>query len=92
MKGVWIMGYILPIQNFQYYDYHHRINHTKKDPYFIDKPFKAILEAEYEDINHHPVEAFNKSNDDIGQRVYQQHRLETAAQFTGKGMIYDTRV
>lgn len=86
------MGYILPVQNFQYYDYHRRINRTKKDPYFIGKPFKAILETEYEDIKNNTDQDVNKINDDTGQRVYQQHMFEIAAQFTGKGTIYDTRI
>jgi hypothetical protein len=44
------MGYILPVQPFQYNDYQNRIIKTKQDTKFIDKPFKVILDRHHQEI------------------------------------------
>ncbi|SDQ89271.1 hypothetical protein SAMN05216232_2442 [Virgibacillus subterraneus] len=44
------MGYILPINHYQYKDYQQRVTEDKQDPYYIEKPYKAMLEAKHLDI------------------------------------------
>lgn len=44
------MGYILPLPHFQYKDYQKRVAKDKLDPYYIEQPYKAILEITYQDI------------------------------------------
>ncbi|SET16003.1 hypothetical protein SAMN05216389_106101 [Oceanobacillus limi] len=44
------MGYILPIQHHEYHDYQKRIIKEKRNPYVIEKPFKTILESQYEEL------------------------------------------
>lgn len=44
------VGYILPINHYQYKDYQQRVTEDKQDPYYIEKPYKAILEAKHQDI------------------------------------------
>lgn len=45
------MGYILPVQQYQYNDYQKRVVKEKQNPQFIDKAFKVILEKQHQDIS-----------------------------------------
>jgi len=87
------MGYILPVKNFQYYDYHSRIIDEKKNPYYIDKPFKAVLEAQYEDIKNHPVPRHVMLNKEHAQILAQKRKsFKTYADLTGKGKLFNELV
>lgn len=44
------MGYILPIETYQYNDYQNRISTEKKRVNSIDRPFKVVLEKEHQEI------------------------------------------
>ncbi|WP_404451761.1 hypothetical protein LG329_15670 [Virgibacillus necropolis] len=39
------MGYILPITHFQYQDYQNRVTKKDQDPYYIEHPYKVILDT-----------------------------------------------
>lgn len=56
IKGVEKMGYIAPVHNFPYNDYQLRAINNKRNHYFINKPFKSVLESPYQDIKNHPEE------------------------------------
>ncbi|MDY0396097.1 hypothetical protein ACFSMW_02225 [Virgibacillus halophilus] len=80
------MGYILPIRFEQYENYQQCISNRTKDKYPIEKPFKTILETQYEEVkgavpeqrkNH--SEALDRHNQQISQSY---------AQFTGKGIHF----
>ncbi|MYL59403.1 hypothetical protein GLW20_17985 [Virgibacillus halodenitrificans] len=45
------MGYILPVTNYQYSDYHARMTERKRKPFYIEKPFKVVLEKEHQEIS-----------------------------------------
>lgn len=84
------MGYILPLQNFQYFDYHKRIMDEKKNPYFIGKPFKAVLEAQYQDVKNHPVSnhiMIVKEHSEI--LSLNPKAMKTYAELTGKGHLFN---
>ncbi|HLR61746.1 MAG TPA: hypothetical protein VK097_04815 [Lentibacillus sp.] len=44
------MGYILPVNHHQYYDYQRRTIKEKADPFYIERPYKTMLRTEYHDI------------------------------------------
>ena len=44
------MSYILPIPHYQYADYQKRVTENKNDRIFIDRPFKVILETQYDEV------------------------------------------
>lgn len=84
------MGYILPVQNFQYFDYHQRITEEKKNQYFINKPFKAVLEDQYQEVKDHPVSnhtMLTKEHTEILSR--NPKALRTKADLTGKGHLFN---
>lgn len=39
------MGYILPITHFQYQDYQNRVTKKEDDPFYIEHPYKVILDT-----------------------------------------------
>lgn len=84
-----LMGYILPVQPFQYNDYQNRIIETKQNPQFIDKPFKVILEKQHQEITKE-YERINKTMyrnvlpKKIDQKVF--------ASLTGKGSKFNESV
>lgn len=49
--GESLMGYILPIQQYQYNDYQKRVVKDKQNTQHIDKPFKVILEKQHQDTS-----------------------------------------
>lgn len=81
------MGYILPVNNYQSEQYHRRVITQKKDHYYIDRPFKTILEAQYENLKQMPKQE---------QRSHpknKQYRMEEATSLlTGKGLLFHERV
>ena len=44
------MGYILPVERYQYNDYQRRVIKKKMDSVYIERPFKVILEKRHEEI------------------------------------------
>lgn len=50
------MGYLLPVNHYQYYDYQRRTVKGKQDPFHIEKPSKIIMEANYQDYHGNQVE------------------------------------
>lgn len=83
------MGYILPVQPFQYNDYQNRSIERKQNTQFIDKPFKVILEKQHQEVMN--------EYDRINKTMYQNAHPETAddrdfAPLTGKGMFFSKSV
>jgi hypothetical protein len=46
------MGYILPIQQHEYSEYQKRIGTNKRTIETVEKPYKVILKANYEELRH----------------------------------------
>ncbi|RYG72128.1 hypothetical protein EU245_11605 [Lentibacillus lipolyticus] len=42
------MGYVLPVNHYQYQDYQRRAVRRGKDPFHIEKPYKTIPAAKYD--------------------------------------------
>lgn len=83
------MGYILPIQPFQYNDYQKRIIETKQNPQFIDKPFKVILEKKHQEITNQ-YERLNKTKyQSISPK---QTGIKFFADLTGKGRHFNESI
>lgn len=45
------MSYILPVQNFQYQDYHQRMRSAQKDKHHIERLFKVQLDRRHQEIS-----------------------------------------
>ncbi|RDW18288.1 hypothetical protein CWR48_11940 [Oceanobacillus arenosus] len=44
------MGYILPIETYQYNDYQNRISTERRKVSSIDSPFKVVLEKKHQEF------------------------------------------
>ncbi|MUV36500.1 hypothetical protein JNUCC1_00303 [Lentibacillus sp. JNUCC-1] len=44
-----MMGYIMPVSHFQYQDYQVRDIKGNSRPFYVERPYKAVLEAAYEE-------------------------------------------
>ncbi|WP_067729608.1 hypothetical protein [Oceanobacillus damuensis] len=76
------MGYILPIDHFQYNDYQKRIVQQKDNKHHIEGPFKVILNTQHEEISS-KYDTMNKSSTEN----IQPHNASEAlfGTLTGKG-------
>ncbi|GGJ68977.1 hypothetical protein [Virgibacillus salexigens] len=45
------MGYILPIQHYQYQQYHRRTATTDENAFHIERPFKVMLEQQHQQLS-----------------------------------------
>lgn len=45
------MGYILPVEHYQYNDYQRRVIREKQNIYHIQSPFKVVLERQHQEIS-----------------------------------------
>lgn len=87
------MGYILPVQHFQYYDYHLRTIDEKKEPYFIGKPFKAVLEEHYQNVKNSPAPRHKMLQNEHSHLLAQYPKARRSfAETTGKGKIFDMNI
>lgn len=83
------MGYLLPIQLFQYNDYQTRTIGTKQNPQFIDKPFKVILEKQHQEI----INKYDRINKTLYQNtISKQTNEKIIAALTGKGRHFSESV
>ncbi|MCT2535675.1 hypothetical protein NC661_06625 [Aquibacillus koreensis] len=83
------MGYVLPVDNYQYQQYQNRVVKTKQDPYPIEKPFKTQLSMSYMDqekqLEKH-VEHKKKTN-------VTGHAVDFVyTEMTGKGYFINERI
>ncbi|MUK90558.1 hypothetical protein GMD78_19565 [Ornithinibacillus sp. L9] len=85
------MGYILPIHQHEYTDYQKRVTKARKNHYEIERPFKVILEAQYEEIRKDNYQ-INKYN---SQRLNKEQPYPTDhffIQMTGIGEYINEKV
>ncbi len=43
-----VMGYILPVQHYQYQHYHQRVETKQQRMFYIEEPFKALLDNKHQ--------------------------------------------
>lgn len=88
------MGYILPIENHGYNDYQKRVERNTTNPHHIEKPFKATLEIQHEDLGTHLEDekwTVKKTyNPNVKYKDNQQHSVYSM--LTGKGMVINESV
>ncbi|WP_249870103.1 hypothetical protein [Oceanobacillus saliphilus] len=76
------MGYILPIDHYQYQDYHKRVAPQKDNKHYIEGPFKVILNNQHEEISN-KYDAFNRT---LNQKLKPRNASEQLfGKLTGKG-------
>lgn len=82
------MGYILPIRYDQCNEYQKRISKKKTDNYFIEKPFKVVLETRYEEIKGKP------RNQSLNKMKLTQAPLDSRPIYAalGKGKLFSDKV
>ncbi|MDY0406158.1 hypothetical protein P5G51_012845 [Virgibacillus sp. 179-BFC.A HS] len=85
------MGYILPIQLVQYYHYQNRIINKQRDKYHIEKPFKTILEKQYEETKDAAPNNKHQLPFDVYKRNQRRQDYDNAA-YTGKGRNFSEMV
>ncbi|MFD2924219.1 hypothetical protein [Halobacillus naozhouensis] len=54
------MGYILPINHYQYMDYKKRVTQTARSPFVLDAVFKATLDQKLQGNEHQQQEQQEK--------------------------------
>ncbi|WP_164669445.1 hypothetical protein [Virgibacillus doumboii] len=87
------MGYILPLPHYQYKDYQKRVTEYKQDPFYIEKPYKTILEPKHRDIadEHARLEASSNSIKKLtAPKVPTDEKLY--ADLTGKGRHFSDTI
>ncbi|SFD39257.1 hypothetical protein SAMN05216238_101124 [Lentibacillus persicus] len=87
------MGYILPINHYQYYDYQRRTIKEKQDPIHIEKPYKTILRTEYNNQLRNQTATGQNNNTDLKLTKPKSPAAEKMyAELTGKGQHFSTTV
>ncbi|SFA82816.1 hypothetical protein SAMN04488072_102157 [Lentibacillus halodurans] len=87
------MGYLLPINHYQYYDYQRRIIKERPDPFHIERPYKTILRAAYHDHHRSQVSINSKERPDLKLRGPKLPEAEKIyAEMTGKGRYFSNSV
>lgn len=91
------MGYILPITQYQYQEYQNRVTKKRQDPYYIEQPYKVILDTKtkelkegkaWEDGNGNPVENGN----DKQLQFEKPNNEKLYAKLTGKGRHFSESI
>lgn len=86
------MGYILPVERYQYHDYQIRNIQENQNKHFIEKPFKVILEKRHHEISNE-YERLNGVPKGYRQPVTDQSAAEKFyGELTGKGMNFTEKV
>ncbi|MFD1040695.1 hypothetical protein ACFQ3N_20245 [Virgibacillus byunsanensis] len=79
------MGYVLPVESHQYKDYQNRITKDKPNPFYIERPYRPILEVQYQDIaNEYSVYDAVL----VQQKQYKGKYDLVYAELTGKGKYF----
>lgn len=92
------MGYILPITNFQYQEYQNRVTQKKQDPYFIEKPYKVVLDTKSRELDDEKDTQRNGKTFDTNYYYKPMMQTETPkdeylyAKLTGKGRHFSESI
>lgn len=91
------MGYILPVPFYQYQDYQQRVTPEKQNPYYIERPFRVLLNSTHKNIekrediffkyNHRPAALH------IPKTTHKSRQTEKIyADLTGKGQRFNESI
>lgn len=88
------MGYILPVERYQYYDYHQRTVNEKNNPVYIERPFKVVLEKQHEEITSEYERYLPSSYKSIPLNPQMDNAIDstTYAELTGKGRAFNETI
>lgn len=88
------MGYILPLAHYQYKDYQKRVTKDKQDRFFIEKPYKAILESHYNQLERKVYRQGNNTEEKYPHQTAfgkaESERIYT--ELTGKGTRFSENI
>ncbi|API90998.1 MULTISPECIES: hypothetical protein [Virgibacillus] len=74
------MGYILPIKQYQYQQYHQRMNTKQQDTIPVHRPFKSVLDKRHQQLSKQ-YERFHTAGYD--RYVLSQQDVLDASKFYG---------
>ena len=87
------MGYILPVERYQYNDYQRRMIKEKTDRVYIEGPFKVILEKQHEEITSEYERLLPRSyKSTLIKPELNQLEGSTYAELTGKGRAFSESI
>jgi hypothetical protein len=83
------LGYILPVDHYQYNDYHRRVVQQKEKKHYIEAPFKVILDQQHQEIST-KYDALNRTSTESVSKQYPSS--EIFGILTGKGRNFSDSV
>ncbi|UOQ86491.1 hypothetical protein [Gracilibacillus salinarum] len=92
------MGYIMPVENYQYQQYHQRVTKEKRDPFPIEKVYPVQHDTTYEESQTNREEVLPYPAQGNHRRLVMNEQPESKrkahiyAQVTGKGKHFQAKV
>lgn len=86
------MGYILPVAHYTYQNYHRRLIDKKKDPYYVEAPYRVgFYKIKDDRFNHH--QSFQDILEEKERQLAALHvDAKEKATLTGKGKTINERI
>ncbi|MFC7062820.1 hypothetical protein [Halobacillus seohaensis] len=63
------MGYVLPVTNYQYQDYHKRVTPDQRSPFILDPVFKVTLDHKLKE-HYNPREQKQKGSQHLRKNLH----------------------
>lgn len=83
------LGYILPVDHYQYNDYQRRVAQQRENKNYIEGPFKVILEKQHQELST-KYDALNRTSE---QNISKQDTSDNIfGLLTGKGRYFSDSV
>lgn len=87
------MGYVLPVERYQYVEYQNRVPKQKLSVDSVDPPFKALLEKKHEEI----TSEYDRLSPSSYKSIPLKPQMSTVghsiySEITGKGREYNESV
>ncbi|GAB2532795.1 hypothetical protein [Gracilibacillus alcaliphilus] len=92
------MGYIIPVDNYQYQQYHQRVTQPKQDPYPIEKLYPSQFDLHYDRIltGDKAMTGYSQRDKHTVQtespKLTTEKHTEIYAEMTGKGREFEAKV
>ncbi|WP_058308116.1 hypothetical protein [Gracilibacillus massiliensis] len=95
------MGYIMPVENYQYQQYHNRVTKKERDPFPIEKlyPIQFGMQYKQERTKEEPKKEYIPKTKERNSNRYQEENHENNhpkqkiyAEVTGKGVNFQAKV
>ncbi|WP_066187140.1 MULTISPECIES: hypothetical protein [Gracilibacillus] len=91
------MGYIIPVDHYQYQQYQNRITQTKRIPYTVEKLYPSQFDRQYYEIMSEHQKAREerskrKKQASTSQKYDPMQQETVSAEITGKGRRFEATV